>query len=63
MEKNYSRLIALLEDSVASDSGQPKSPQVHEIEWAKQTYPGDGPDDPDVFYPRKHPQHVLGKRS
>ncbi len=41
------------------DPTQPKSPETKAIHWADQTYPGEGPDDPDTFYPRKNPKHVL----
>lgn len=41
---------------------QPKSPKVIAKQWDRQHYPGKGPKDPDTFYPRKNPKHVLGQR-
>ncbi len=48
----------VIEANIA-DPTQPKSPETKAINWADQTYPGEGPDDPDVFYPRKNPKSVL----
>lgn len=52
----------LVLEANVSDPTQPKSPETKAIDWAAQTYPGEGPDDPDTFYPRKNPKHVLEAR-